>query len=146
MRQVEQEVKGGQVKLYIAKDMEAMIRETAKVCHEANRAICLAHQESMKPWEGAEDWQRRSAVDGVVFALKNPVVTAADMHENWRRDKAADGWVYGAIKDSEQKTHPCMKDFHSLLPKDQLKDGVFLAIVRAMMRGVVLYGEANFRH
>ncbi len=146
MQQVKRVIEDGTVKLYIAKDMEARIRETARVCHEANRAICLAHQEAMKQWAYAEDWQRRSAVDGVVFALKNPDITAADMHENWRRDKAADGWVYGAIKDTQQKTHPCMKDFHSLLPKDQLKDEVFLAIVRAMMPGVVLYAEAHFRH
>ena len=146
MQQVKREVEGGQVKLYIAKDMEARIRETAKVCHEANRAICLAHQEAMKPWEGAEEWQRRSAIDGVVHLLKNPDATPEQLHMNWVRDKKNDGWVYGAIKDTEQKTHPCLKEYHTLLPKDRLKDEVFLAIVRAMMPGVVLYSEANFRH
>ena len=39
----------------------------ASVCHEANRAYCLAlGDDSQLPWSDAPDWQRESAVSGVV--------------------------------------------------------------------------------
>ena len=42
------------------------------------------------------------------------------------------GWRYGASKDAEAKTHPCLVPFDRL-PRDQrVKNVLFIAIVRAM--------------
>lgn len=105
----------------------------AKVCHEANRALCEAFGDhSQVSWEEAADWQRDSAIKGVEFALANPGVTPAEQHAAWCRDKIAAGWGYGPVKDERQKTHDCLVAYELLPPRQQAKDHVFRAIVRAM--------------
>ncbi len=105
----------------------------AKICHEANRAYCQTiGDDSQKPWDEAEDWQRGSAVSGVEFALANPDVTPESQHEAWSRDKVAAGWVYGEVKDADDKTHPCLVPYDQLPVEQQGKDALFRAIVLAM--------------
>lgn len=105
----------------------------AKVCHEANRAYCLALGDtSQVPWEDAPQWQRESVINGVKFHLQNPDSTPGDSHENWYNEKLADGWVYGPVKDVENKQHPCMVAYDLLPLEQRVKDHIFLAIVRAM--------------
>lgn len=105
----------------------------ARVCHAANRAWCEAHDDSsQRPWAEAEPWQRESAISGVLFALDHPNAPDSAQHENWMRDKIADGWVYGKIKDAAAKTHPCLVPFDQLPPVQQKKDRLFRAIVKAL--------------
>lgn len=107
--------------------------EIASVCHEANRAICeAAGDHSQKSWHDAEDWQRESAIKGVDFAIANPLASADAQHNAWMQDKLADGWVYGATKDAEAKTHPCIVAYDALPFDQRVKDHVFKAIVMAM--------------
>jgi len=109
------------------------IQEIARVCHEANKAICEAFGDvSQKPWNAAEQWQRDSAIKGVLFAFENPQATPADQHEAWAKDKLADGWVHGPVKDVEARTHPCLVPYADLPPEQRVKDMVFRAIVRAL--------------
>ena len=46
------------------------------------------------------------------------------------RDKIADGWVYGKIKDAELKTHPCCVPYEQLPVEQRAKDYIFRAIVK----------------
>jgi hypothetical protein len=109
-------------------DIEAI----AKVCHEANRAYCETQGDNSQPdWEICPDWQRKSAIDGVIFHLNNPDANAADSHNNWMRQKQADGWMYGPIKDADKKEHPCMMPYESLPVFQQTKDFLFKNIVHA---------------
>lgn len=102
----------------------------AKLCHEANRAICeAAGDHSQKPWDEAEEWQRESAIKGVRFRLANPTATPEDQHNAWCADKISDGWVYGDQKDSVAKTHPCLVHYAKLPFEQRVKDHVFQAIV-----------------
>ena len=104
--------------------------DIAKICHNANRAICeAAGDHSQKPWDEAAEWQRASAVSGVRFRIANPNAPAGEQHRAWMRDKFAAGWVYGPVKDEQKKTHPCLVDFDQLPVVDQIKDHVFGAIV-----------------
>lgn len=106
----------------------------ARTCHEANRAYCESQGDySQLPWEDAPDWQRQSAVNGVLHALGNPDAKPADSHESWLAEKRRDGWAYGAVKDPATKTHPCLVPYDELPPSQKAKDYIFLAIVRAMM-------------
>ncbi|HEY0832852.1 MAG TPA: RyR domain-containing protein, partial [Azospirillum sp.] len=92
-----------------------LITAIARVCHEVNRALCVAFGDlSQKPWDEAESWQRESAIRGVEFALANPDAPPSAQHDAWMADKLADGWVYGEVKDPAAKTHPC------IVPYDQL--------------------------
>lgn len=52
------------------------------------------------------------------------------------RQKAAEGWVYGPVKDVDAKKHPCMVPFAELPVLQQAKDFIFRAVVHAL-RGAV---------
>jgi hypothetical protein len=110
-----------------------MIVDIAAVCHEANRALCAVNGDHSQPsWIAAPEWQRASAIDGVLHAYAFPDATPEDSHNNWMAGKIADGWVYGEVKDTVAKTHPCMVPFDQLPEWQQKKDKLFLAIVRAL--------------
>lgn len=112
-------------------DHRTRVETIARVCHEANRAWCEAHGDnSQKPWEEAEDWQRSSAIEGVQVALNG--ATSREQHEEWCKAKERDGWVYGPVKDAARKTHPCLVRYDDLPPMQQAKDGLFGAVVHSL--------------
>lgn len=115
-------------------EQRAWIILTAQVCHEANRAIQLKTGDpSPSPeWADAPNWQKKSAVDGVVKALNG--ATPEQLHESWCDFKVADGWKYGSVKDEEAKTHPCLVNYEQLPEEQKLKDYVFKAIVETFRR------------
>lgn len=107
----------------------------ARICHEANRAICeAAGDHSQKPWDEAEDWQRDSALKGVIFAIENPEAPPEAQHNAWMADKIADGWVYGETKDTDARTHPCIVAYSDLPFEQRVKDHVFKAIVKTTVK------------
>ncbi len=110
------------------------IQQIACVCHDANASFChTIGDHSQKTWPEAEQWQRDSAIRGVEYALANPDAPASAQHEAWLKDKLADGWKYGPVKDPAAKTHPCIVSYAEL-PRDQrLKDYLFKAIVKAFV-------------
>ena len=109
------------------------IEAVAEICHEANRVYCRSlGDESQAPWADAPDWQRESAVNGVQFHLDNPDAGPEASHENWLREKTADGWIHGATKDAERKTHPCIMSFEHLPDEQRAKDHLFKGIVGAL--------------
>lgn len=109
------------------------VEQIARICHEANKGLCDATGDtSQKTWDGAEDWQRESAVKGVEFALANPDAPDSAQHDAWCADKVAAGWVYGEKKDAGAKTHPCLVPFERLPPEQQAKDVLFKAVVNAL--------------
>ena len=109
------------------------IIDIAKMCHEANRALCAVNGDHSQPeWYDAPDWQVDSAIDGVLHAYASPDAQPEDSHNSWMAGKIADGWVYGKAKDPVAKTHPCIAPFDQLPEWQQKKDKLFLAIVRAL--------------
>ena len=110
-------------------DME----QIARVCHEANRAYCKAlGDDSHQPWDVAPDWQRNSCVAGVRAVVESGGLDAETLHKNWMRDKQADGWKWGEVKDAEKKTHPSMRPFAELPESEQRKDKLFASVVNAL--------------
>lgn len=113
--------------------MQNLVEDIARVCHEANRAYCIAlGDDSQLPWDDAPGWQKESAIKGVRFILDNDNATPADSHNSWMLEKARDGWVYGEVKDPEKKTHPCFVPYEQLPVEQRAKDHIFGAIVRRM--------------
>jgi hypothetical protein len=105
----------------------------AIVCHEANRAWCFVNgDESQKPFSEAEEWQRESAVKGVIFRMENPDAGHDAQHNSWMQEKIDQGWVYGEVKDPEAKTHPCIVPFDQLPEFQRKKDALFCAVVDAL--------------
>ena len=105
----------------------------AKVCHEANKALCEGLGDtSQVAWDDAPEWQRTSAVNGVMFNLNNPDSPASASHDSWLEEKRADGWTYGPVKDAEKKEHPCFVPYEALPAEQQAKDHLFKGIVAAL--------------
>lgn len=113
----------------------------AALAHTINAGYCAALGDtSQVAWEDAPQWQKDSAVLGVTLHIENPNAGAEASHESWLAAKAADGWVYGEVKDEAAKTHPCFKPFAELSVEQQAKDYIFRAAVHA---GVVLFDAAQ---
>jgi len=112
--------------------IQMYMEHVARVCHEVNRAYCDAIGDATQvAWEHAADWQKRSALSGVALHMFNDVGPEAS-HESWMRQKIAEGWEYGLIKDENLKIHPCIKPFADLPKEQQVKDFLFRAVVHAM--------------
>lgn len=108
------------------------IEMAARAAHEANRIWCLAHGDnSQAHWEEAEAWQRESALKGVQGVLEGNGPEKS--HESWLREKEANGWTYGPVKDTEKKQHPCMVPYDKLPPYQKVKDHIFVSTVRAFI-------------
>lgn len=109
------------------------VLDIAIACHEANKAWCDANDDhSQKHWQDAEEWQRESAIKGVEFRLNNLLTEESAQHDAWCKDKVANGWQYGEVKDAEAKTHPGLVEFNKLPEFQQKKDKLFCVIVDAL--------------
>lgn len=105
----------------------------AIVCHEANKAWCFVNaDESQKNWNDAEEWQRESAIEGVLFRFDNPDAAEDAQHNAWMKSKVDAGWRFGEEKNAGLKTHPCIVPFNELPEFQQKKDKLFCAIVDAL--------------
>ncbi len=110
------------------------VEEIAKICHEVNRGLCVAlGDHSQLEWDFAEQWQRDTMRDGVRHALRTDIEVAAETsHEHWMQDKIEAGWIYGEPKNAVLKIHPCLLPFADLPPTQQLKDRLFITVVRGL--------------
>ena len=111
---------------------ESFREHVARVCHEVNRAYCEAlGDNSQASWDGAPEWQRASARMGVDLHLMGNFGPEAS-HISWMKQKLDEGWKYGAVKDANTKTHPCIVPFDMLPVAQQAKDYIFRAVVHAL--------------
>jgi RyR domain len=108
--------------------------QIAQLAHEANRAYCEALGDmSQVPWAQAPEWQRSSAVNGVIFHETNPEASPSASHDSWLKQKTEEGWKYGPEKDANQKTHPCFRPYEELPVEQRAKDYIFRAVVRTAL-------------
>ena len=109
------------------------ILDIARICHEANRAYCIALGDNSQPfWYAAPDWQKESAISGVRNIINGTIKGPEDSHKSWYASKYKDGWRYGPVKDPDKKLHPCMVSFNELPVDQQTKDYLFWNIVTAL--------------
>jgi hypothetical protein len=109
--------------------MNMKVEEIAKLCHEVNKAYCESLGDfSQKSWDEAPEWQKQSAINGVDFHLNTPNTKPEDSHNSWMKEKIENGWVWGEVKDSEKKTHPCIVPYDQLPQEQRSKDYIFKAI------------------
>ena len=119
------------------REMEEKIEACARAAYEANRAYCLALNDTSQPsWEDAAEWQRRSVLNGVRGVLDGN--TPEQSHEGWLAEKKATGWKYGPVKDPEKREHPCFVPYDELSEEQRQKDHIFVGVVSAMARALGL--------
>lgn len=121
-------------KLIMKEFANALIIGIAAFAHHVNRSYCMALGDNTQPvWDEAPDWQRQSAMQGVIFHIKHPDAGPSASHDNWMAQKLADGWTYGPEKNPELKQHPCMVPFEQLSTEQKAKDYIFQGIVHEFM-------------
>lgn len=109
------------------------IDRIARIAHEINRAYCASLGDTSQPeWGEAPEWQRQSAIAGVMMHQGNPDATPEDSHVSWLTQKEAEGWKYGPVKDPEKKEHPCIMPYADLPQEQKAKDFLFRAAVHLM--------------
>lgn len=109
------------------------ITDIAKVCHEVNKAYCESiGDDSQKIWQDAPQWQKDSAIEGVIFHINNPNAKPSDSHNNWLEQKVKDGWEWGSIKDADKKEHPCFMPYNLLPTEQKSKNYIFKQIVDSL--------------
>lgn len=118
---------------YTIEERSMNYENIARVAHETNRAYCQAlGDDSQVPWEDAPEWQKRSAINGVAFHHAHPEAGPEHSHNEWLREKEADGWKYGPVKDADKKEHPCFVPYDELPVEQKAKDYIFRGIVHAL--------------
>lgn len=106
----------------------------AIVAHNINKAYCESICDFSQPsWDDAPDWQKESAIKGVMFHIANPNATPENSHESWMAQKAAEGWKYGEVKNPETKEHPCFRPYNELPVEQRAKDYLFRATVHSLV-------------
>jgi DNA-binding transcriptional MerR regulator len=108
--------------------------DIAQVIHAANRELQIIYGDPAPSpdWYDAPGYQRQESTASVVEALSDPARTPEQNHQGWVDRLTADGWMYGDVKDAAAKTHPDLVPFGELPEHEQLKDRLFIAIVRAL--------------
>jgi hypothetical protein len=111
--------------------------QLAQVVHEANRALQAIQGDDApsQPWVCEDDGIKANVIVGVRNTRHG--MTPEEHHQSWVEDKLAHGWRYGAEKDTERRTHPCLVSFDQLPRYQQDKNRLFIAIVRALWGGEV---------
>jgi len=109
------------------------VAQIAQVAHEINKAFCESIGDNSQPkWTDAPEWQKSSAIKGVEFHLVNPNASPSASHDSWLKQKQADGWKYGPIKDADKKEHPCFVPYDELPIEQRSKDFLFKQVVHSL--------------
>ena len=110
------------------------IEQIARIAHEANRSYCHSiNDHSQTQWGLAPQWQKDSAINGVIYHRDHPDSKPEDSHVSWLAEKLANGWKYGPVKDPDKKEHPCCVPYSELPEAQKVKDHLFVAVVRALI-------------
>lgn len=106
--------------------LELTVTDVARICHETNRAYCFALGDfTQREWLYAPQWQKDSAIAGVIGIVSGRITKPSQSHESWLAVKRAEGWMYGPMKDVEHKLHPCFVPYEELSDEQKMKDELF---------------------
>ena len=109
------------------------VEKIAQIAHEINASYCRSIGDNTQPtWENAPEWQKSSLTNGVKFHLENPDASPSASHESWLKQKEEEGWMYGEVKNTETKEHPCFMPYDHLPVEQKSKDYLFKQVVNSL--------------
>jgi hypothetical protein len=104
------------------------VEQIARVCHEANTALCVVLGDNvLVHWNELDQSYRDSSIVGVKMVLSG--ATYEQLHDSWMAERIAQGWKYGPMLDRVAKIHPNLVAYSKLPPQQRLKDALFAAVV-----------------
>jgi len=120
----------------LAESLKYKLEDIARIAHETNKSYCeLIGDKSQTDWFSAPEWQRKSAMSGVLFHLdsltKGQKPEPSASHNVWLAEKEAEGWKFGPIKNPELREHPEFVPYSQLPIEQKMKDYLFCAVVEA---------------
>ena len=59
-------------------------------------------------------------LDPAVLALTERL--AENVHDIWAKQRVADGWTYGPVRDDKAKKHPCLAPYDRLPESEKVYD------------------------
>jgi len=106
----------------------------ARVVRTVNKIHCESIGDYSQPdWDDAPQWQKESAIEGVLGILNGEITTPEESHKKWLKHKEETGWKYGPVKDTEKKEHPCMVPYDELPEEQKVKDKFFFGVVKSLL-------------
>lgn len=116
-------------------EADVLLDGTARVCHEANRALQIVQNDPSIPvalsWDMTSEEQRQSVRRGVLGILDGN--TPEESHASWLSLKIKTGWTWGPVKDEGTRRHPLLVPYSDLPESGKVKDALFSAIIHALM-------------
>jgi len=108
--------------------------QIARIAHEANRVYCqMTGSKSRQKWEKLSADDHHFLADGVTWVMENLDCTPEEVHNQWVKSMLAAGWTHGGVVDRIVRTHTNLRPFDQLIEREQLKDHLYLGVVKAML-------------
>lgn len=113
--------------------MKLTHEQIAELCHTINRFYSQLIGDPMQPrWEDMPEDIRKGVISAVYMVLNEPDMTPRAQHEAWCDAKVREGFVYGPVKDLENRTHPLLIPYDQLPKEQQAKDSLFMGTINAL--------------
>lgn len=113
--------------------MSLTLEQIASIVHEANRRLRLVLGQAPGPhWQEMDERNQSATMNGVTRALEG--ASPEELHTEWLSFRSAQGWVWGAIKDTTRKKHPCMLPWAELPEHERMKTDLFHAMVGVLRK------------
>jgi hypothetical protein len=109
----------------------------AKVAFNTMQVVRKYNNETdIETWDLLNEKRKIQVMKTVEAVLKNPEITACDMHDEWEKAKLDDGWTYAPVTDRKNKKHACLVDFELLNDYQKMKDDIFIEIVKNIHKNI----------
>lgn len=119
---------------------DSLLERQAIFIYEAARlqAAAVGAPIIPEPWS-SRDMKFRTQMLGNVAKMMGPdrFTDPEEAHNSWWVAYKKMGWHYGAVRDTEAKTHPDMVPFAELGWEERIKDAVYIALCEIARQWIV---------
>jgi hypothetical protein len=116
------------------------VEQFGRLNHALRREVARIFGDGTVPpdWDDAPEWMHADSARDARELLGNPGMMAEDGHGRWMRQKIAEGWKWGPVRDDEKKEHPSIRPFDQLPPGERLKDLLRVSLAGSLSGYVAL--------